>query len=97
MLNQATLNAARTPSVSSAVEDFDPVLSRLESIGARAMLCADRLVGSRPSGVDKPETAPSPSHLLFSLQARRERLVRCADLLESELERIAQGIGLERN
>ena len=88
---------ARPQTIPTLLEDFDPVFGRLEALANRAQCCADRLVGSRPSEVGKAETNPAPSHLMYAVQARRERLVRAVDYMESEIERIANAIGLERS
>lgn len=87
---------ARTQSMQTSIEDLDPVIGRIEGLANRAMDCADKLLGSRPSEVAKDAPIPSPSHLMYSIQARRERLVRATDFLESEIARLADGLGLTR-
>ena len=88
---------ARPPSVASSVEDFDPVIGRLETLANRAMVCGDRISGSRPSGVEGAEKHPSPNHLLSAIAGRRDRLVRVVDNIEAEIQRIETGLGVDRN
>lgn len=83
----------RAPTLQSSIEDFDPVLGRLETLLTRTSNCADRIVGSRPSEVaSNPKDAPSPPHLLFAVSERRARLVRMVDFLENEIGRIESGL-----
>lgn len=71
----------------SVIEDFDPVLSRLETLVQRASEISDKLIGARPVGIDGKEMPPTQSHLIAQIQDRRQRLVRAVDNLESELAR----------
>ena len=88
---------ARSPSVASSIEDFDPVIGRLETLANRAMVCGDRIQGSRPSGVEGAAKDPSPNHLLWAIQNRRDRLVRVVDYIEAEMQRIETGLGIDRD
>ena len=87
---------ARPVSMASSIEDFDPVIGRLETLANRATMCGDRIAGSRPSGVEGGEKNPSPNHLLFAISNRRDRLVRVVDHIEAEMQRIETGLGVER-
>lgn len=84
--------AIKPASIESSIEDFDPVLTRLESLANRASSCGDRLTGPRPTGVEGSKDAPAPNHLIYALQSRRERLVRVADHFEAEIQRIENGL-----
>ncbi len=84
--------AAKPSTLHSVIDSLDPILGRLESLAARTMSCGDRIVGSRPSAVEADPTEPAPNHLIWSLQARRERLQRVADNLEAEVSRIENGL-----
>ena len=88
---------ARPPSVASSIEDFDPVIGRLETLANRAMVCGDRIGGSRPSGVEGAPKDPSPNHLLWAIQSRRDRLVRAVDHIEGEMARLENGLGIDRD
>lgn len=92
--NQAATEpkAAKPPTIESSIEDFDPVLSRLEALASRALNCADRITGSRPSEVANSRDNPAPNHLIYAIQARRERMVRVADWFETEIQRIENGL-----
>ena len=94
---ETTAIQARNPSVASSIEDFDPVIGRLETLANRAMVCGDRIGGARPSGVENGQKDPSPNHLLWAIQSRRERLVRVADYLEAEMARLENGLGIDRD
>lgn len=78
--------------IQSAIEDFDPVLARLDALGTRATNCADRIIGPRPSAVDNNDKNPSSSHLVWAIQERRTRLVHIVDHLEAEMQRIENGL-----
>lgn len=89
----ATAGASIKPaSLQSSIDAFDPVLSRLEEIATRATNCGDRITGSRPAEVEGRPESPSPNHLIFAIQARRERLVRIVDRIDSEMKRLESGI-----
>lgn len=84
----------KTPNLQSAIEDFDPVIGRLETLVNRASGCSDRVVGSRPSEVagNSRDQAPSPNNLIYAAHARRDRIVRAVDHLESEIQRLENGL-----
>lgn len=84
--------APKQPNIQSAIESFDPAIKRLEVLIGRASACADRVIGSRPSAVEGIEKDPSPSHLVWAIDSRRERLSRAVDQLEIELQRIEGGL-----
>jgi hypothetical protein len=76
----------------SAIEAFDPIFNRLGSLVDKVGHCADRVTGSRPSGVDPSKDAPPPSHLIAQIQERRARLLSLVDHLESEVQRLDIGL-----
>lgn len=83
---------AKAATIQSAVDDFDPVIGRLETLANRINNCADRIVGGRPSEVENRKDDTSPNHLIFSIQARRDRLCRVVDHIEAEIQRIENGL-----
>ena len=87
-----SLNQPKSQTVLSSIEDFDPVLGRLESIAQKASGCAERITGPRPSEVSATEQPPSPNGLIYAVQERRSRLVRIVDYLESEMNRIENSL-----
>jgi hypothetical protein len=90
--NEGSATSIKPASVQSSLEDFDPVLARLEEIASRAAKCGDRIAGARPSEVGNEKDAPSPNHLIYAVQVRRSRLVRVVDHLENEIQRIESGL-----
>lgn len=90
--NYAGSTAVKPPTVQSALEDFDPIIGRLETLANRVTGCGDRIVGARPSEVEGNEKPPSPNHLIYALHARRERLLRVVNHIESEVQRIENGL-----
>lgn len=84
--------AAKPITASSALEQFDPVLSRLADLVGKITNCADRVSGSRPSPVEGAKDAPTPQHLIAQIQERRQRLVALVDHLEGEVARLDSGI-----
>ena len=90
---QNAIGASTKPATAaSAIEDFDAVISRLETLVEKASNAADKVVGSRPSPVGKPESAPTPQHLIYQIQTRRTRLVNAVDHLETEISRLDNGL-----
>ena len=87
-----TANAIQPVTVNSALEDFDPVIGRLESLANTINTVADKLVGSVPEGVEKDQASPAPNSLIYAIQGRRNRLVRVVDHIERELRRIENGL-----
>jgi hypothetical protein len=91
-------HADRIPTSLTLVEDFDPLLSRLDSVLVQLNTVTDRVVGPRPTVLDKQAEAahpspPPPGHLMAALGRRREFLARLVDGLESEAARLGLGIG----
>lgn len=82
----------KADTIEAAIDAFDPVLGRLETLANRASNCSDRILGGRPTGVEAAEKPPTPNHLLFAIKSRRDRLVRVVDHLEAELSRIESGL-----
>ena len=76
----------------SAIESFDQVIGRVESLVSRACGAADRFVGSRPTAAIGAEKVPTQQHLIAQIQQRRDRLVDAVDQLESELTRIESAL-----
>lgn len=90
--NETSAAVPKAATVLSAIEDFDPIIGRLETLLTRAASSADRIVGARPSPVEGAEKNPTPNHLIYAIQARRERLMRVADHMEAEMSRIENGL-----
>ena len=82
----------KSPNLQSTIEDFDPVIARVEQLVERASNCGDRIVGSRPAEVNAAKDAPPPNNLIFAAQSRRSRLARAVDFLEQEISRIEGGL-----
>ena len=91
-IGAATQNVSKPVTVNSALEDFDPVIGRLESLANSINGVADTLVGSVPEGVEKDQASPAPNSLIYAIQGRRNRLVRVVDHIERELRRIENGL-----
>jgi len=84
--------AVKPATIQSAIDNFDPLIERIEKLAQAARNCANKIVGSQPSGVEVAKDVPPPNHLIFSIQARHDRLARASDVLESEMERIGRGL-----
>ena len=91
----ASAQANVTPkrdTLQSIIENFDPLLNRMDAIISRTMSCADRITGSRPQASGTAEKNPEPNHLIWAVQARRDRLQRIVEMLEEEVTRIEGGL-----
>jgi hypothetical protein len=89
---QANALPTKPATLQSIIENFDPLIGRLEVLANRAANCGDRINGGRPQAGDTAEKAPEPNHLIWAAQARVARLSRIVDALDSELTRIENGI-----
>jgi hypothetical protein len=90
--------ADRIPTSLTLIEDFDPLLHRLETLLTQLVIIGDRIGGSQPTSLGPKDGAanpvpPPPGHLIAALVRRREALLLLVDALETEIERIATGIG----
>src|SRR5690348_16435416 len=88
-LAQSLPNAvAKQATIQSIIENFDPLIGRLEVLANRAANCGDKITGARPQTGRKDDNPPEPNHLIWAAQARASRLQRVIDVLESEIGRI---------
>lgn len=74
--------------VSSLIEDFDPVLDRLGLLVERLETVHARIHGPTPSEVGKDNVPTPPQSMHASLNLRRSRLVGIAE----HLERVVNGV-----
>jgi hypothetical protein len=85
-------SAPRQSTISTAIDDFDPVLDRAQTCGDRLQKLHDRIHGPQPSAVsnDKP---PTPPHsLIASINERRSRLAAILDDMERTIGGLEGGV-----
>ena len=86
-------NNAKAATVSSAIDEFDPVINRVEDCLVRLNKLHDRVHGSRPAELTgEAAPAPSPHSLIDAVQRRRIRLAGLTDEIERVLLNIEGGI-----
>jgi hypothetical protein len=87
---------APTPraTVTAGIEEFDPILERLDGLANRLGVLNVRINGQRPQadGEGKPD-APPPPTTITALQARRRRLSFLVETIGRELQEVEDGIG----
>lgn len=90
--NQASATTLKQATVSSAIEDFDPMLGRAEQFATRLSQLCDRVHGPRPSEASA-EKPPSPPHsVIDGIQRRRARFADVLDNMERSIGALETGI-----
>ena len=73
--------------LTTQVEEFDILLERLEAVVGRTRGASDRINGSRPRALDRPEDIKEEStpSVMARLRKRYARMLRTLDQLEREV------------
>ena len=89
-LGSGTSAVREVPSLTIAIEQFDPLLQRLGAVGGDLEVILTRLLGDHPRPVESNRAdAPSPQHVLALINVRARAL---ADLVEA-IEEVTKRIG----
>lgn len=89
-----TTRAHARPTVSSAIDEFLPLIKRIEEAVEKAKIIADRINGPMLRTVEKAETDdPSvPSALIHTIHAYRSREEKHLDALHRQIDLIREGL-----
>ena len=83
----------KTPSITSCLEDFEPVLQRFGTYVDRLQQLSDKVNGPqpRPAGTAQPPDAPHHSVIALA-NMKRNRMVEFLDDMEHFLNELERGI-----
>ena len=85
--------AAKSATVTSAIEEFDSALGRADNYAERLQKLSDRIIGTRPEPVSSgiKDVLP-PASTISALQHRRARLANILDGMERSIEALERSI-----
>lgn len=89
---QSGASPIKQMTISAAIEDLDPLITRADQYAGRLWQLHDRVHGSQPSAVGENATPAPPHSTIDSIQRRRHRLSEILDGMEKAIMGLEGGI-----